>query len=61
MKLKVEKVFTDKITGEIYTAGQEIEVASERGKELLADARKLVSEIKSKSASKTSSKKTTKK
>lgn len=61
MKLKVEKVFTDKITGELYQVGQEIEVASERGKELLADERKLVSEIKSKGASKTTSKKTTKK
>lgn len=61
--LKVEKVFRDKITGELYQIGQTIDVSEARAKELLADGRGLVSEIKAKakSASKSTTKTTAKK
>ena len=59
--LKVEKVFKDKITGELYKVGQIIEVSEDRAKELLADGRGLVSEVKPKSAPKSTTKTTAKK
>lgn len=59
--LKVEKVFKDKITGELYKVGQIIEVSEDRAKELLADGRGLVSEVKQKSAPKSTTKTTAKK
>lgn len=59
--LKVEKVFKDKITGELYQVGQTIEVSEDRAKELLADGRGLVSEVKQKSAPKGTTKTTAKK
>lgn len=43
MKLNVEKVFCDKFTKNRYAIGDVIEVDAARGKELLADPRKLVS------------------
>lgn len=46
MKLKIEKEFKDKYTGEKYTAGSEVEFEDERAKELLSDSRELVSEVK---------------
>lgn len=46
MKLKVEKEFTDKFTDEKHKIGDVIEVEAKRGKELLADFRKLVTEVK---------------
>lgn len=46
MKLKIEKEFKDKFTGEKYKAGSEVEFEDERAKELLSDTRKLVSEVK---------------
>lgn len=42
MKLKISIAFTDKYTNKKYAIGDEIEVESARGKELLADSRKLV-------------------
>lgn len=46
MKLKIEKPFCDKFTGENYIAGDVKEFDAARGKKLLADERKLVSEVK---------------
>lgn len=46
MKLKIEKEFKDKYTGEKYTAGSEVEFKDDRAKELLSDSRELVSEVK---------------
>lgn len=46
MKLKIEKEFKDKFTGEKYKAGSEVEFEDERAKELLSDTRDLVSEVK---------------
>lgn len=46
MKLKIEKEFKDKFTGEKYKVGSEVEFEDERAKELLSDARGLVSEVK---------------
>ena len=46
MKLKVEKKFRDKITGELHNVNDEFEVAEARGKELLADTRNLVTQVK---------------
>ena len=48
MKLKVLKSFKDKNSGEMYKAGQTIEVEDERGQELLAHPLKLVEEVKAK-------------
>jgi hypothetical protein len=45
MKLKIEIGFTDKYTGQKYNAGEEVVFEDERAKELLADERKLVSEV----------------
>lgn len=46
MKLKVAVEFIDKYTKELYKVGTVIEVEDERGKELLADSRNLVREVK---------------
>lgn len=46
MKLKINKEFKDKFTGEKYKAGSEVEFKDERAKELLSDTRDLVSEVK---------------
>lgn len=43
MKLNIEKEFVDKISGELHKVGDVIEVNKDRGEELLADSRKLVS------------------
>lgn len=43
MKLKIEIAFTDKNNGKNYKVGDVIEFDDARGKELLADSRKLVS------------------
>ena len=48
MNLKVEKAFRDKITGERYEVGAVVEFETRRAKEILADARKLASEVKEK-------------
>lgn len=61
MLLKIEKVFKDKNTGELYQVGQIIDVSEKRGNELLGDDRKLVSAVEEKSKStKTAAKKSTK-
>lgn len=59
MKLKIEKEFTDKYTGEVYKVGDEVEFKDERAKELLSDKRELVTQVKE--ASKEAPKKPTKK
>ena len=46
MKLKIEKEFKDKFTGEKYKAGSEVEFEDARAKELLADTRELVTKVK---------------
>lgn len=46
MKLKINKEFKDKFTGEKYKAGSEVEFKDDRAKELLSDTRDLVSEVK---------------
>lgn len=46
MKLKIEREFTDKYTGQVYKVGEEAIFKDERGKEILADPRGLVSEVK---------------
>jgi hypothetical protein len=46
MKLKIEREFKDKFTGKKYTAGSEVEFEDERAKELLADPRDLVTQVK---------------
>lgn len=56
MKLKIEKVFKDKNTGERYDIGKVIEFEEDRAKELLSDERHLVSEVKPKTTSKRSKK-----
>lgn len=43
MKLKIEKKFVDKNTGELYRVGDVVEFSKARGDELLADTRNLVS------------------
>ena len=45
MKLKIEKAFVDKNTGKRYEVGKAIEFAEDRAKELLSDARDLVSKV----------------
>ena len=48
MKVKINKAFTDKYTGEAYKVGQVVEVTETRAKELLGDARKLVDLVEEK-------------
>jgi hypothetical protein len=45
MILKVEKKFRDKITNEIRKVDDVFEVADDRGAELLADKRNLVTQV----------------
>lgn len=62
MKLKIEKVFTDKFTSETYAVGDVKDFEDARAKELLNDSRKLVSEVKEvKEPIKKATKKTSKK
>lgn len=62
MKLKIEKVFTDKFTSETYAVGDVKDFEDARAKELLNDSRKLVSEVKeAKEPIKKATKKTSKK
>ena len=46
MKLKIEKEFKDKYTGQLYKAGEEVIFNDERAKELLSDDRNLVTKVK---------------
>jgi topoisomerase IA-like protein len=46
MKLKINIEFRDKFNGTIYEKDSIVEFGDERAKELLADKRKLVSEVK---------------
>ena len=46
MKVRIEKTFTDKHTGERREAGSIVDFEDERAAELLADPRKVVSEVK---------------
>lgn len=46
MKLRIEKEFIDKFTGEKYETGKEVEFKEDRGNELLSDSRGLVTKVK---------------
>ena len=46
MKVRIEKTFTDKHTGERREVGSIVEFDDERAAELLADPRQVVSEVK---------------
>lgn len=46
MKVRIEKAFTDKYTGEKREAGSIVDFEDERAAELLADPRQVVSEVK---------------
>ena len=46
MKLKIEREFKDKYTGEKYEAGKEVEFEEDRANELLSDSRGLVTKVK---------------
>ena len=48
MKVRIEKTFTDKYTGEKREAGSIVDFEDERATELLADPRQVVSEVKEK-------------
>lgn len=48
MKVRIEKTFTDKYTGEKRKAGSIVDFEDERAAELLADPRQVVSEVKEK-------------
>lgn len=62
MKLRIEKEFSDKFTGQRYFVGDEIIFKDDRAAELLADDRGLVTKVKDdKTAPKETAKKTTKK
>ena len=45
MKVRIEKTFTDKYTGEKREAGSIVDFEDERAAELLADPRQVVSEV----------------
>ena len=45
MKVRIEKTFTDKYTGEKREAGSIVDFEDERAAELLADPRNVVSEV----------------
>lgn len=63
MKLKIEKEFTDKFTGETYKVDDVKEFEEARAKELLSDSRNLVTQVKEdekKEAKKSTSKKSKK-
>ena len=58
MKLLIKRQFRDKITGELYAEGSEVEFTEDRAKEILADKRSLAEEAKEKkTAKKTATKK----
>ena len=46
MKVRIEKTFTDKYTGEKREVGSIVDFEDERAAELLADPRQVVSEVK---------------
>lgn len=46
MKLKIEKPFKDKYTGEMYEAGKEVDFEDDRAEEILSDSRGLVAKVK---------------
>ena len=46
MKVRIEKTFTDRYTGERREAGSIVEFDDNRAAELLADPRQVVSEVK---------------
>ena len=46
MKVRIEKTFTDKYTGETREAGSIVDFDNDRAAELLADPRQVVSEVK---------------
>ena len=46
MKVKIEKTFKDKYTGEQRIAGSVVDFEDSRAAELLADPRKVVSSVK---------------
>lgn len=46
MKLKINIEFKDKYNGKKYAEGEVVDFEDERAKELLADKRNLVSEVK---------------
>ncbi len=48
MKVRIEKTFTDKYTQERREAGSIVDFDDDRAAELLADPRKVVSEVKEK-------------
>ena len=48
MKVRIEKTFNDKYTGEKREAGSIVDFEDERAAELLADPRQVVSEVKEK-------------
>lgn len=45
MKLEILKVFSDKVTGEIYQVGQVVDFKADRAKELLAHEWNLVKAV----------------
>lgn len=51
-KLKVLKPFRDKVTGETYNVGDEVEVTEARAKEIIADRRNLAEKVKAPKAEK---------
>lgn len=59
MKVKIEKTFTDKYTGETRTAGSIVDFDESRAAELLADPRGVVSEVKDTEPAKPKAKKKT--
>lgn len=62
MKLRIEKEFCDKFTGQKYFVGDEVIFKDDRAAELLADDRGLVTKVEDdKTAPKETAKKTTKK
>lgn len=61
MKLKIEKEFTDKYTGQKYKVGEKAIFKDERAKELLSDSRELVSQVEDEEEAKEASKKPAKK
>lgn len=50
VKLTILKPFRDKVTGEDYKAGTEVDFAEARAKEILADRRKLAEKAKAQKA-----------
>lgn len=57
MKVKAKTAFVDKYTEKVYAPGDVIECTEERGKELLADSRKLVEAVEETAEAKAEEKK----